>query len=163
VRENITNVFGARMLNSLEPLHLTLEIDVRLVGGTQSTQTIEVVGYMSKSAQGEGRSSSDRQFFYINSRPCVQPKVVFAQRVLKDRLPVRLTRYIDRIITTNIHSSSSILDWRQVKDCSDVTDSRDVRFKSDSGQTNHFPSRGTISSQGVERTPAQFSTEHRTN
>lgn len=75
IRENITNVFGAKILTSLEPLNLTLEIDVRHIGGKRTTETVEVIGYVSKSAHGEGRSSADRQFFYINSRSCNQPKV----------------------------------------------------------------------------------------
>src|ERR1700730_4380850 len=62
IRENITNVFGAKILNSLEPLNLHLEIDIKHIGGRRTTETIEVVGYISKSAHGEGRSSSDRQF-----------------------------------------------------------------------------------------------------
>jgi len=52
-----------------------LEIDIRHIGGRRTTERIEVVGYVSKSAHGEGRSSSDRQFFYVNSRPCAQPKI----------------------------------------------------------------------------------------
>jgi len=79
IRENITNVFGARSLSSLEQLNLHLEIDVRHIGGQRTTENIEVVGYVSKAAHGEGRSSSDRQFFYVNSRPCLQPKVLFCK------------------------------------------------------------------------------------
>ena len=75
IRENITNVFGAKILASLEQLSFKLDIDVRHVGGKRSTEVVEVIGYVSKSAHGEGRSSADRQFFYVNSRPCVQPKV----------------------------------------------------------------------------------------
>ena len=81
IRENIANVFGARSLSSLEQLNLHLEIDVRHIGGQRTTENIEVVGYVSKAAHGEGRSSSDRQFFYVNSRPCLQPKVLFCNTV----------------------------------------------------------------------------------
>ena len=76
------NVFGAKMLTSLEPLSLNLKVDVRHIGGKRSTETIEVVGYVSKSAHGEGRSSSDRQFFFVNSRPCTQTKVLHLITVL---------------------------------------------------------------------------------
>ena len=78
IRDNITNVFGAKILTSLEPLSFKLDIDVRHIGGKQTTESVEVVGYISKCAHGEGRSSSDRQFFYVNSRPCIQPKVLQA-------------------------------------------------------------------------------------
>jgi DNA mismatch repair protein PMS2 len=80
VRENITNVFGAKILTSLEPLNLHLEIDIRHIGGRNTTESIDVVGYISKCSHGEGRSSSDRQFFYINSRPCAQVKVHLRRR-----------------------------------------------------------------------------------
>ena len=76
IRENITNVFGAKILASLEPLSFKLDIDIRHIGGKQTTESVEAVGYISKSVHGEGRSSSDRQFFYVNSRPCIQPKVL---------------------------------------------------------------------------------------
>lgn len=33
-------------------------------------------GYISNSNHGEGRSSTDRQFFFINGRPCDLPKVL---------------------------------------------------------------------------------------
>ena len=79
IRENITNVFGVKSLASLEQLNLHLEIDVRHIGGGRTSQKIEVVGYISKAAHGEGRSSSDRQFFYVNSRPCIQPKVILCK------------------------------------------------------------------------------------
>lgn len=69
-------MFGAKILTSLEPLSLKLDIDVRHIGGQRTTESIEVMGYVSKSAHGEGRSSSDRQFFYVNSRPCIQPRVL---------------------------------------------------------------------------------------
>jgi DNA mismatch repair protein PMS2 len=75
IRENITNIFGAKSLLSLEPLSLNLEIDVRHIGGKRTNENIEVVGYVSKRSHGEGRSSSDRQFFFVNSRSCTQPKV----------------------------------------------------------------------------------------
>jgi len=83
IRENITNVFGAKILTSLEPLNLHLEIDIRHIGGKRTTESIDIVGYISKCSHGEGRSSSDRQFFYINSRPCTQVKVTPSQRSIK--------------------------------------------------------------------------------
>lgn len=36
---------------------------------------INVSGLTSKFAVGEGRASTDRQFFYVNGRPCDAPKV----------------------------------------------------------------------------------------
>lgn len=37
---------------------------------------VELVGYISSCEHGFGRSSTDRQFFYVNSRPCEPTKVM---------------------------------------------------------------------------------------
>ncbi|CAH2091320.1 unnamed protein product [Euphydryas editha] len=37
---------------------------------------VELVGYISSCEHGSGRSSTDRQFFYVNSRPCEPTKVI---------------------------------------------------------------------------------------
>ncbi|XP_059054058.1 mismatch repair endonuclease PMS2 [Achroia grisella] len=37
---------------------------------------VEFTGYISSCAHGNGRSSTDRQFFYVNSRPCEPSKVI---------------------------------------------------------------------------------------
>ncbi|OWR42288.1 putative DNA mismatch repair protein pms2 [Danaus plexippus plexippus] len=37
---------------------------------------VELTGYISSCAHGSGRSSTDRQFFYINSRPCEPVKII---------------------------------------------------------------------------------------
>jgi DNA mismatch repair protein PMS2 len=111
IRENITNVFGAKILTSLESLSMKVDIDVRHIGGKRTTESIEVVGYVSKSAHGEGRSSSDRQFFYVNSRPCIQPKVLSSLRDMIDcRLQERSMKSIGHIIVTSILLFWSILD-----------------------------------------------------
>ena len=105
IRDNIVNIYGAKSLTSLEPLNLKLDIDVRHIGGQKTTETIEVVGYVSKSAHGEGRSSSDRQFFYVNSRPCAQSKVVRVNSFTHHRLRGLLTKSTVHIIVINIRLS----------------------------------------------------------
>ena len=87
---------------SLEPLSLRLDIDIRHVGGKRTAESIEVVGYVSKIAHGEGRSSSDRQFFYVNSRPCTQTKVSSGASVTEIRLQGLSMRFIALIIVINI-------------------------------------------------------------
>ena len=39
------------------------------------TKPIEFTGFISSCAHGSGRSSTDRQFYYINSRPCEPTKI----------------------------------------------------------------------------------------
>ncbi|CAH2237901.1 mismatch repair endonuclease PMS2 isoform X1 [Pararge aegeria] len=39
-------------------------------------EPVKVTGFISSCAHGSGRSSTDRQFFYVNSRPCEPIKVI---------------------------------------------------------------------------------------
>ena len=54
---------------------LNLQVDVDAVmarreGVDSGSQTVKVSGLISTAAWGQGRSSADRQFYYINGRPC---------------------------------------------------------------------------------------------
>ncbi|XP_061715334.1 mismatch repair endonuclease PMS2 [Cydia pomonella] len=40
------------------------------------TDPVEFTGFISSCAHGSGRSSTDRQFFYVNSRPCEPTKIM---------------------------------------------------------------------------------------
>ncbi|EST07880.1 DNA mismatch repair protein, C-terminal [Kalmanozyma brasiliensis GHG001] len=86
---NVSALFGAKVAPTLMPLNLELTFSVarsrgRLLqsaagsedgdgdGSTaqrEETSTVKVVGLISKPVYGSGRTSSDRQFFYINGRP----------------------------------------------------------------------------------------------
>lgn len=92
--ENILNVFGNKQQNDLVPIKAlnegtsfsedaldTTEIREEL---TQLANTgldrlnmnmIKLNGFVSSCEHGKGRSSRDRQFFYVNNRPC-EPKNV---------------------------------------------------------------------------------------
>ncbi|KAI9358709.1 hypothetical protein BD770DRAFT_386803 [Pilaira anomala] len=63
---NISNVFGAKLASQVVPFKIDLE---SIVGkGT-------VEGFISKPEWGIGRSSTDRQYFYVNGRPCALPRL----------------------------------------------------------------------------------------
>nr|WJN24952.1 mismatch repair protein [Pseudozyma flocculosa] len=85
---NVSALFGAKAVPTLMPLNLELTFSVARSrsklhttaeanddgGDEQSasrdeTSTVNVVGLISKPIYGSGRTSSDRQFFYINGRP----------------------------------------------------------------------------------------------
>ncbi|BFZ59424.1 ATP-binding mismatch repair protein [Saitoella coloradoensis] len=75
LRDNITNVFGAKVMSSLMPVEFAIEdIDLesclKFGGQSNSPITLKVSGFISKPDVGEGRSSSDRQLLFINNRPC---------------------------------------------------------------------------------------------
>jgi DNA mismatch repair protein PMS2 len=63
VKDNIITVFGLTTFRCLEPFSVTISDGCR------------VEGFLSKPGPGTGRTSGDRQFFYVNGRPVDMPKV----------------------------------------------------------------------------------------
>jgi DNA mismatch repair protein PMS2 len=84
IKENLMNMFGAKQIQNLvEVISCDLE-DVRRLGEefagvTESSfNMFRLSGYISRCNHGYGRSSTDRQFFFINKRPCDHSKVCFS-------------------------------------------------------------------------------------
>ena len=86
VKENIANVFGAKMLPGLLELNLNLELQPSEETGTQDRRSrslwaanhsmpVKIEGHISKPVFGEGRQAPDKQIFFVNSRPCTLPQV----------------------------------------------------------------------------------------
>ncbi|OLL27026.1 DNA mismatch repair protein pms1 [Neolecta irregularis DAH-3] len=82
MRENIANVFGSKILSSLIPLDLKLQVQDKQTLPSSShqhkemiNQAIKITGFISKPIYGEGRGSNDRQMYFINSRLCSLPKI----------------------------------------------------------------------------------------
>lgn len=48
---------------------------------TSTKNPFQLEGYISSCAHGQGRSTTDRQFFYVNSRPCEPTKVKYHSSV----------------------------------------------------------------------------------
>ncbi|CAN6442723.1 unnamed protein product [Victoria cruziana] len=63
LRDNIIMVIGMKIFPCLEPLNLHL------------SDNIQIEGFLSKPGSGSGRTSGDKQFFYVNGRPVDLPKV----------------------------------------------------------------------------------------
>lgn len=81
LRENIVCVFGSKQMETLIEFQIHRPTDdiledfsVKLL--PQELLPFQFKGYVSKCSHGCGRSSSDRQFYYINSRPCVPNKLI---------------------------------------------------------------------------------------
>ncbi|XP_018578148.1 mismatch repair endonuclease PMS2 isoform X2 [Anoplophora glabripennis] len=75
VRENIINIFGAKQISSLVDIEITIpdndilnDYGINLKTGEEIPFTFEFL--ISSVSHGNGRSSTDRQFYFINSRPC---------------------------------------------------------------------------------------------
>lgn len=83
LRASISALWGPKTLESLVELDVTFEVEtaksiLRRPNNTTSvapTTTVTVRGMISKFSLNCGRSASDRQYFFINGRPCSPSKV----------------------------------------------------------------------------------------
>ncbi|CAG2193985.1 PMS2 [Mytilus edulis] len=80
VKENISNIFGPKQTQSTlefkqhKPTEeVSTEYGIKLTEG--QTQLFKIEGHISKCEHGQGRSSADRQFYFINKRPCDHSKL----------------------------------------------------------------------------------------
>ncbi|CAN6647654.1 DNA mismatch repair protein Pms1p [Trichomonascus vanleenenianus] len=84
VKENIANIFGAATAESLKSFDITLEWSSKSIlnklrtGEMENHSNARIRGWISHSAFGQGRQSSDRQLYFVNSRPCLLPQVAKA-------------------------------------------------------------------------------------
>ncbi|NXL58891.1 PMS2 endonuclease, partial [Chordeiles acutipennis] len=81
LKENIGAVFGQKQLQSLIPfVQLPPNETVCEEYGLNATDLPQnlysITGFISRCDHGVGRSTTDRQFFFINQRPCDPAKVV---------------------------------------------------------------------------------------
>ncbi|KAG2223193.1 hypothetical protein INT45_011539 [Circinella minor] len=87
VRENISNIFGIKMLSQIMLFQVDLPAINRSNQNTEEDDNAKIIGsetqpvihgFISKPQFGYGRSSGDRQYFFINGRPCALPKLAKA-------------------------------------------------------------------------------------
>ncbi|XP_065321272.1 uncharacterized protein LOC135928745 [Gordionus sp. m RMFG-2023] len=69
IKVNIANIFGPKSLDNL------LTIDTSIGNEVYDCDKTKIKGYISSCKHGSGRSSSDRQYFYINKRPVILNKL----------------------------------------------------------------------------------------
>ncbi|KAF9167524.1 Mismatch repair endonuclease pms2 [Actinomortierella ambigua] len=75
IRQNIVNIFGAKGVTDIVELNLTLAEPSTDPDTGEKNRGIYIKGYISSPDFGKGRSSSDRQYFFLNGRPCMLPKI----------------------------------------------------------------------------------------
>ncbi|KAK3812679.1 MAG: hypothetical protein J3R72DRAFT_392497, partial [Linnemannia gamsii] len=76
VRQNIINVFGPKAMTDLVDFELKLEgDDSNDQDDNGEDEDIILTGHISSPNFGKGRSSTDRQYMFINGRPCMLPKI----------------------------------------------------------------------------------------
>lgn len=83
IKENISSVFGAKQVASLlEYKQVDASNDVLTEYGMAEIDILKgnclfnIEGFISSCAHGQGRSTTDRQFYFINCRPCDPAKVM---------------------------------------------------------------------------------------
>ncbi|KAH9886499.1 hypothetical protein C8Q73DRAFT_748955 [Cubamyces lactineus] len=83
-RASVSAIWGPKTLDSLVDLELAFNVEVeaavlRRLGKMRdddgNTNEMKVRGLVSKFAVGCGRNGTDRQFFFVNGRPCAPSKV----------------------------------------------------------------------------------------
>ncbi|XP_030610328.1 mismatch repair endonuclease PMS2 [Archocentrus centrarchus] len=80
MRDNIGAIFGPKQLQSLLPFQQASPTEnvieeYGLKDADLPKQLFSITGFVSRGDHGIGRSSTDRQFFFINDRPCDPLKV----------------------------------------------------------------------------------------
>ncbi|XP_049778930.1 mismatch repair endonuclease PMS2 [Schistocerca cancellata] len=82
ISENITCIFGSKQVHGLMKLSQvkpSVEI-LQSLGLSEKLADADypftLEGLVSSCSHGEGRSAPDRQFYYVNSRPCEPPQVM---------------------------------------------------------------------------------------
>ncbi|GFV00702.1 mismatch repair endonuclease PMS2 [Trichonephila clavipes] len=79
--DTIASVFGNKQMNQImkiiprPPSKEILDEYFLPETAAEISEAFKLEGYISNSNHGEGRSSTDRQFYFINGRPCDLPKV----------------------------------------------------------------------------------------
>ncbi|GFY69738.1 mismatch repair endonuclease PMS2 [Trichonephila inaurata madagascariensis] len=79
--DTIASVFGNKQMNQImkiiphPPSKEILDEYFLPETAAEISEVFKLEGYISNSNHGEGRSSTDRQFYFINGRPCDLPKV----------------------------------------------------------------------------------------
>ncbi|KAK7483757.1 hypothetical protein BaRGS_00024973 [Batillaria attramentaria] len=81
VKDNISNIFGPKQLQSLLPFEQRAPsedvcTDYGLKVDASHSELFSIEGFVSKCEHGQGRSSTDRQFLFINRRPCDATKIL---------------------------------------------------------------------------------------
>ncbi|KAK9891926.1 hypothetical protein WA026_017410 [Henosepilachna vigintioctopunctata] len=80
VRENIISVFGAKQISSLIDVEVVMPdgniLEEYNIKSVPQELTFELEFLISSVTHGSGRSSTDRQFFYVNSRPVEPTKII---------------------------------------------------------------------------------------
>lgn len=106
IKNNIAELYGPATSDSMMPLDIILEpIEKKkpLVARDDEIgpSEVRISGFISQPVFGKGRSTGDRQHFYVNSRPCDQDKLAkVATEVYKQFNHVQVPALVCNILTS---------------------------------------------------------------
>ncbi|XP_061666131.1 mismatch repair endonuclease PMS2 isoform X2 [Syngnathoides biaculeatus] len=111
MRDNIGAVFGPKQLQNLLPFdqvppHEKVLEEYGLENRELPKKLFSVTGFVSQAEHGVGRSATDRQFFFINKRPCDPQKVT----KLVNEIYHMYNRHQYPFVALNIEVSSECVD-----------------------------------------------------
>ncbi|KAI0070234.1 DNA mismatch repair protein MutL [Panus rudis PR-1116 ss-1] len=83
VRSSVTALWGPKSLENIVDLNLSFNVETEksvlrrqgVIDKEQHCNAVQVRGLISKFTVGGGRTGTDRQFFFVNGRPCTPTKV----------------------------------------------------------------------------------------
>ncbi|KAK9502756.1 hypothetical protein O3M35_011466 [Rhynocoris fuscipes] len=107
IKENISSVFGSKQLSSLLEINQcepSEDILKELNFSVEDCKVFNIDGYISSCAHGMGRSTNDRQFYFINSRPCEPSKIIKAVNEIYHQFNVHQTPFVYMNITVEKES-----------------------------------------------------------
>ncbi|QPG75874.1 hypothetical protein FOA43_003260 [Brettanomyces nanus] len=71
LKNNMLSVFGSNGMYGLEAVDLNIKVAAKF---HREQMALKVSGFVSNASFGQGRSASDRQYWYINKRPVLLPR-----------------------------------------------------------------------------------------
>lgn len=74
IKTNIANIYGVQSLGTLMTLDLSFDHPSH-IPNSEPIKELRIDGFISKPIFGQGRPASDRQIYFINSRPCILPQI----------------------------------------------------------------------------------------
>ena len=76
LRDNLVNIFGVKAVANLKPIvQATLSEEDLKEANIRTVPEVSLKGFISSHGNGNGRGAPDRQFYFINSRPCDHGKL----------------------------------------------------------------------------------------
>eukprot|EP00158_Paraphelidium_tribonemae_P008844 Partr_v1_DN28705_c1_g1_i1_m62231 putative PMS2 postmeiotic segregation increased 2 (S. cerevisiae) len=75
MKDNITAVMGSKVISKLMPIDISISLPAGSDEAVETPKNARISGFVSQPTEGYGRPSADKQYLFINNRPCQLPKI----------------------------------------------------------------------------------------